>query len=180
MRNVFVSPALVLFAAAVTFAGCMHDGGHGATGSSGAGSVSGGDREFVMMAAQANAAEIATGDLAQRNAGSDAVRQYGRRMIQDHGMASKELEAIASKLGITPPKQPDPKHQADAQMLAKLNGAEFDRQYGAHMLKDHEMTIALFEKQSRAGDNAELKQFATKTLPILQEHLKLARMLPAS
>lgn len=180
MRNVSVRPALALFAAAVTFTGCMHGGGQGATSSSAGGSLSGGDREFVTMAGHANAAEIATGELAQRNAGSDEVRQYGRRMIQDHSMAAKELEAIAGKLGMTPPKQPDAKHQADAQMLAKLNGAEFDRQYTAHMVKDHEMTIGLFEKQSRGGANPELKQFATKTLPILQEHLKLAHMLPGS
>jgi putative membrane protein len=180
MRKLSVGPALTLFAAAVAFGGCTQGGGFGATGSSAGGSLSGGDREFVTMAGHANAAEIATGELAQKNGGTDAVRQYGRRMMQDHGMASKELEAIAGKLGMTPPKQPDAKHQADSQMLAKLTGAEFDRQYAAHMLKDHEMTIALFEKESRGGESPELKQFATKTLPILQEHLKLARTLPGS
>jgi putative membrane protein len=131
------------------------------------------------MAAHGSWAEIATGELAQKNGASDAVKQFGQRMVQDHGMANKELETIAGKLGITPPKGPDAKHQADAQMLAKLKGAEFDRQYSAHMVKDHEMTVALFEKQSRGGGNAELKQFAAKQLPILQEHLKMAKALPA-
>src|SRR4051812_24851421 len=114
MKNLSVSAALVSVAVAMTFAGSMHGGAQGATGSSAGGSLSGADREFVTMAGYANAAEIATGELAQKNAGSDAVRQYGRRMVQDHSMASKELEAISGKLGMTPPKQPDAKHQADA------------------------------------------------------------------
>ena len=175
-RRHFISVAVL--SAATLLGACTH-GGSGATAGSGGGSLSSNDREFVTMAAHASWAEIATGELAQKNGASDAVRQFGQRMVKDHGMANKELETVAGKLGMTPPKGPDPKHQADAQMLAKLTGAEFDRQYSAHMVKDHEMSVALFQKQASGGGNAELKQFAAKQLPILQEHLKMARSLPA-
>jgi putative membrane protein len=174
--------ALLAFAfLSLTLVGCMNHGGHsqGATSGAAGGSISSNDRTFVTMAAQASWAEIVTGELAQKNGASDAVRQYGQRMVQDHGMANKELETIAGKLGVTPPKGPDAKHQADAGMMAKLKGAEFDRQYSAHMVKDHEMTVALFEKQAKGGENAELRAFAAKQLPILKEHLNMAKALPA-
>jgi putative membrane protein len=45
------------------------------------------------------------------------------------------------------------------------------------MVKDHEKAVALFEKQAKRGDAEELKQFASQTLPVLQEHLKMARSL---
>ena len=151
---------------------------HGGRSAGAEASLSSGDRQFVTMAAQGSWAEIATGELARTNGGSESVRQFGQRMIQDHTAANKELATIAGRFGVTPPQGPDAKHQAEAQMMAKLKGAEFDRMYGAHMVKDHEMTVALFEKQSKGGDNAELRQFATKQLPILMEHLKMARALP--
>jgi putative membrane protein len=170
--NRFTAALVALFA----IAGCATD--QGATDSSAGGAVSSMDRQFVTMAAQASWAEIATGQIAQKNGASDAVRQFGQRMVQDHGMANKELETIAGKLGMTPPKEPDAKHQADAKMLAGLSGAEFDRQYSSHMVMDHEMTIALFEKQAKGGGDASLRAFAAKQLPILQEHHKMARALP--
>jgi len=45
------------------------------------------------------------------------------------------------------------------------------------MVKDHEQAVSLFEKESKKGDSDELKQFASTTLPTLQEHLKMARGL---
>jgi putative membrane protein len=135
------------------------------------------DQEFVTRATHANAAEITLGQLAQKNGSTDAVRQFGQRMIKDHTAAMKELESIAGKLGISPSKQPDPKHEGDAKMLTKATGAEFDRLYSGLMVRDHEMTVNLFERQSKSDGNAALAQFAAKQLPILQEHLKMARAL---
>jgi putative membrane protein len=171
--------ALIVTAIAFGAAACTHTD-RGATSASAGGSISSNDRQFVTMAAHASWAEVDTGQLAQKNGGSDAVRQFGARMVQDHGMANKELEAIAGKLGMTPPKEPDAKHQATSKMLSALNGAAFDKAYSAQMVKDHDMTIALFEKQSKGGENAELRQFAAKQLPILREHHKMAQSLPGN
>jgi len=47
------------------------------------------------------------------------------------------------------------------------------------MVKDHEEAVALFEKESKSGSDADLKSFAGKTLPTLQDHLKMAKALPS-
>src|SRR5688572_26219957 len=105
-----------IFTLAVTFlVTALAPAGAGAASAEGA--VSPNDRQFIVTAAQGGWAEVHAGEFAQKNGASDAVKQFGARMIKDHGMANKELEAIAGKLGITPPKEPDPKHQADAQMM---------------------------------------------------------------
>ena len=145
----------------------------------GDGKLSGSDRNFVTTAAEDGHAEVELGKLAQQNGSSAAVKQFGQRMIEDHTKAGKELEAIATKLGMTPPKEPGSKHQADIKKFSKLTGEKFDREYAEHMVKDHEKAVALFEKQAKNGDAAELKAFASKTLPALQEHLKMARDLSA-
>jgi putative membrane protein len=139
--------------------------------------LSGGDRNFITEAAEAGHAEVELGKIAQQNGASQAVKDFAARMVADHGKANQELASIAKGLGVTPPMQPGSKHQADAKKMMKLKGADFDREYAEHMVKDHEKTVSLFEKQSKNGDAGELKAFASKTLPTLQEHLKMAQDL---
>jgi putative membrane protein len=43
------------------------------------------------------------------------------------------------------------------------------------MVRDHQQDIADFQKEASGGSDAGLKSFATKTLPTLQEHLRMAK-----
>jgi putative membrane protein len=67
------------------------------------------------------------------------------------------------------------KHQDMVSKMSALSGAEFDRKYMEHMVKDHEKDVAAFERESTAGSDADVKAWAAKTLPTLREHLQLAR-----
>jgi putative membrane protein len=139
--------------------------------------VSASDRQFIKEATEDGLAEIELGKIAQKNAASAEVKQFGQRMIDDHSKANQELEAIATKLGVTVPKEPSGKHAHMVKELSKKTGTRFDHEYAEDMVKDHEKAVALFEKESKKGDSEELRQFAAKTLPVLQEHLKMARAL---
>jgi putative membrane protein len=136
------------------------------------------DREFVRMAAQTGSAETEAGELAHNNARADAVRELGRRLSQEHAQSNKELESLSARLNIELPKQPDPKHRGDLQALLKARGAEFDRLYVGQTIRDHEMTVKLFESQIKRGGNAELRQYAEKHLPTLKAHLEMAKSVP--
>jgi putative membrane protein len=59
--------------------------------------------------------------------------------------------------------------------LEKLNGAEFDRAYMQDMVRDHQEDVAEFKKESENGGDQDLKGFAAKTLPTLQQHLQMAQ-----
>jgi putative membrane protein len=71
----------------------------------------------------------------------------------------------------------DRQHRALADQLIRLSGANFDRQFMAHAVKDHEKAVALFESESKNGEDKDLKDWAGKTLPALREHLKMAKDL---
>jgi putative membrane protein len=141
--------------------------------------LSANDRTFISEASQDGLAEVELGKVAQQNAASAEVKQFAQRMVDDHSKANQELETIATQLGATVPKEPGGKHAKMVKELSKKNGARFDHEYAEDMVKDHEKAVALFEKESKKGDSDELKQFAAKTLPVLQEHLKMARALTA-
>ena len=142
--------------------------------------VSSRDRNFMMDAAMGGMMEVELGRWAAQKGTSAEVKQFGQRMIEDHTRANTELMQLASSKGMSLPTEMDQKHQNNTRKITRLSGAEFDRAYSKMMLKDHEDAVKDFEKQSTNGNDAELKAFATKTLPTLQEHLQMARALPGN
>ena len=132
------------------------------------------DRSFAQEAAMGGMAEVELGKLAQQNAQNDEVKQFGSRMVQDHTQANQQLMPILSAENITMPQQLDEKHKATYDRLSKMRGAEFDRAYMRDMVQDHEKDVKKFRQEAEHANNPELKSFAQQTLPVLEQHLKLA------
>jgi putative membrane protein len=157
----------------------------GATaGSTGQGSAAGGssaatassqDRTFIMEAAAGGLAEVQLGRLASQKASRSEVKEFGQMMVTDHTRANDQLMKIAQSKGVTTPPSLKPDHKAAQDHLSKLSGEAFDRAYMQHMVKDHQKDVALFRKQSTGASDAEVKQFASATLPTLQKHLQRAQ-----
>jgi putative membrane protein len=144
------------------------------TQSGGANRMGSMDNGFVSKAAQGGMGEVELGKLAQQNASDEKVKAFGKRMVDDHTKAGEELSKIASKKGITLPSSLDSQTQATKDRLSKLNGAAFDRAYMADMVKDHKKDVSDFRKESNSGSDPDVKAFAAKTLPTLEDHLKAA------
>jgi putative membrane protein len=137
------------------------------------------DTTFMKTAAMDGMAEVEHGKLAAQNASSSDVKQFAQRMVDDHGKANTELKSLAAQKNVTLPTALDAKHKSMQDKLSKLNGAAFDSAYLAHMVSAHKEAVALFEREVKSGKDAETKAFAEKTLPTLQEHLKMAQDLSA-
>lgn len=149
-----------------------------ATGAqAGMGNLSSQDRKFLMDAAMGGLMEVELGRVAAQKGSSEAVKQFGQRMVDDHSAANTELMSLATSKGITLPTALDEKHQEHVTKMSAMSGADFDRAYMKMMVSDHTKDVSEFEKQSTKGADADLKAFAAKALPTLQEHLKLARSL---
>jgi putative membrane protein len=131
-----------------------------------------GDRKFVMDALKGGMAEVELGKLASEKASHDQVKQFGKRMTDDHGKAGEELKKIAEEKGITPPGELDAKHKKLHDRLSKLSGHDFDRAYVSEMVKDHRKDVKEFKREADKAKDPDVKAYAAKTLPTLQEHLK--------
>lgn len=95
------------------------------------------DATFMKHAADANMTEIKLGEIAADNAEKQSVKDFGNRMVSDHGKAANQLEPIAKKLDVTIPSEVSSEHQKTIGRLSKLKGAEFDKAYADAMVKDH-------------------------------------------
>jgi len=178
---------LIAFSAGALLAGCATDqhGGMGAA-ASGSQSVSGGatvaseDSSFARQACQAGAAEIEIGKMANLNTRNQAIRKFAQALSDDHARAERELSALFARKQMPPEQKLAEDFQHSLQRLGELKGGAFDAAFKEQVIEDHERAIALFEKQAGQGTDPDLKAFAERRLPQLQEHLAVARLLPIS
>jgi len=133
------------------------------------------DQTFVHKATAGGLAEVNLGAIAVKQANDPAVKKFGAMMIKDHDKANKELLDLANRKNLKSAPSMDGEHEKLSAKLLKLTGAEFDREYMAGQVKDHEVTVALFEKQAKGGKDEDLRAWAKKTLPDLRHHLKMAK-----
>jgi putative membrane protein len=133
------------------------------------------DKKFVRDAAQGGMAEVELGKLATEKASSDDVKKFGQRMVDDHTKAADQLKQVASSEGIQLPQGLSAKDKLTEERLSKLSGEQFDKAYMADMVKDHTQDVTEFQHESHSGKDAAVKNFASQTLPTLEDHLKQAK-----
>ncbi len=146
--------------------------------------LAGEDTQFLAEAIRDGMTEVELGKMAADKASSPEVKQFGQRMVQDHGKANQQLMELATKHKIeadgtygTPPLRADQTKAPTAEDMAKLSGKEFDRTYAKMMVDDHKKAVALFKEQAEKGEDAEVRKAAATTLPTLEEHLQMAEKL---
>ncbi|MBJ6724731.1 DUF4142 domain-containing protein [Geomesophilobacter sediminis] len=140
-----------------------------------AGTFTAKEKAFMKKAAADGVAEMQLGQLAQTNAKTQEVKDFGSRMVTDHGKANDELTAIAQQKGLTLPSAVNRKHKMLADKLNKLTGDAFDRAYMREMVKEHMKDVATFKKAQKNAQDSDLQGWIGKTLPILEDHLKNAK-----
>jgi putative membrane protein len=151
----------------------------GTTASTGTGTapstVSEDDKKFMTKAAEGGIAEVQLSTIAAQKATNADVKSFANRMVNDHGKANDELKQLAANKGVTLPTDTDKEHKDLADKLQKESGNKFDKDYMESMVKDHDKTVAAFEKESKDAKDADLKNWVSNTLPTLKDHQKMAK-----
>jgi putative membrane protein len=138
------------------------------------------DITFMKEAATGGMTEVELGNLAQQNAKHEDVKEFGARMVQDHGKANDELQTIAQQKNVKLPKELEAKQAQTRDKLARLRGDEFDRAYMREMVQDHDADLKKFRHAAQTLSDPDLKQFAAKTLGVIEQHDKMAHELRQS
>ena len=133
------------------------------------------DQRFIQDAAKGGMMEVHMGQLGMERGKSPAVKSLSQHLINDHTAANRELAALAQQKGVSLPGD-------DAQMAASMpfateSGDDFDKSFARAVVEDHQKDIAEFEKEASSGNDPDLKNWASKTLPTLRAHLSEAQDL---
>jgi putative membrane protein len=129
---------------------------------------------FMTKAASGGMMEVQLGQLAQQQAQSQRVKDFGAMMVRDHGKANDELKSLASAKNVTLSDSLTAEHKRHVASLQNKKGASFDKAYMSMMVQDHQKDVQEFEKASNSLSDGEVKAFATRTLPVLKAHLDSA------
>ncbi len=145
------------------------------------GQLASSDYKFAVEATQGGQAEVTLGQLAAQKAEDPAVKQFAQRMVDDHTKANQQLNQILQQKGASVPDEAvSSSEQKEMDRLQKLSGADFDKAYVSHMLRDHKKDVKEFQNESDDAKDPDIKTFATTTLPVIQDHLKMAQDLEAT
>jgi putative membrane protein len=142
--------------------------------------VSTADRNFMLAAGQVNLTEIKLGEYAAQNGKRDDVKEFGQRMVKDHTAINDDLKSLAAQKDVTLPDSLDAAHQKMVDKLMALTGSEFDKAYITGMFNGYKKAIKAFKAESAETKDADVKSFADKSIPVLEEHLKLITAIKKS
>ena len=136
-----------------------------------------GDKDFLENAAHAGHTEIEGSKLAQTHSKSADVKAFADQMIKDHTKVGEELSALAKSKGYVVPTGPSLMQMATLKTL-DLRDESFDEKYADKIgVSAHEDAIKLFQKAATEAKDPDIKQFAIKNLPALEQHLEMAKAL---
>jgi putative membrane protein len=135
-------------------------------------------KDFAMMAAQSDQYEIQAGRTAQAQATRPEIRDFARRMINEHGRTSQALKQAAAASGLPPP--PEVMGGDQSRWLASLQGLtgpEFDRAYMRQQVLAHTEALVVQQSYAQAGKDPNLRRAAQSAVPLIQSHLQMAQKL---
>ena len=137
------------------------------------------DATFINSVSQAGLEEIKFAQLAETSSHNRHVKSFAAKMVSDHTAANQKLTALAQQKGITPTTASDTAHDQMYTQLQGEHGRMFDHDYLAGQIKDHQMVADAMQTEIQNGTDADVKSFASMTLPTIQQHLKMAQSLAA-
>jgi len=134
--------------------------------------------DFVKEVAISDMFEIEAGKLAQQK-GNAEEKTFASKMVTDHTKTSTELKGLVSsgKVKAELPAALDSSHQSKLDKLNGENGKDFSSEFNSIQVRAHKDAVDLFERYAKGGDNPDLKDWASKTLPALKHHLDMAQDL---
>jgi len=138
------------------------------------------DISAMKQLAQANLNEIAAGKTAAEKAQSPDVKKFGQKMVDDHTKMLEDLRALAKKKSVALPQDPDVKDMAQMKLMERKSGAEFDKDYMEHMVKDHEKDVKDTENIASKAKDPQFKSAVQQANAKIKEHLQLAQRVAQS
>jgi putative membrane protein len=135
------------------------------------------DKHFVEAALKGGMTEIDLGKLAADKGASEDVKQFGQKMVTDHGRLGAKMKTVAGEIGVTPPDMTTVSGMGEDVKLKVLSGKSFDDAYISAMLKDHEDDLEAFKKEVASGTSPEVKRAARQGEAVVEEHLALIRKI---
>lgn len=134
-----------------------------------------GDLRFINKALMGHLFEVSLGKIAVQKSTNADVKDFAQKMVDEHTKLNNELLNIAQKNNVTAPAGLDKEHQKMLDKVSEESGKAFDKEYMKTMIKVHKKDIGIYSGNAASADDPDIRDYAGRALPALQQHLKLAK-----
>lgn len=135
------------------------------------------DQYFLVQAAKTDLKEIEMGKLAQKKGSSEAVRSFGRMLVDDHTKSLQDVKALGEQTGAGLPGTVDEQAMKEQEAMSALDGKAFDQKFALMMVDGHQQAVELMKKAARDAGQERIKKWASAKIPVLSMHLEHAQAL---
>lgn len=151
-----------------------------AVGLAAATTLSKADRDFLNSAARMDMTAVHEAQMADNQATRADVKDLARKVEKDDNDAFNQLSQLAVKTGVTIPQGINSAKVPAIEGLVNLKGAHFDRQFAKDQVAGEQQALALFRREAKSGRDTDVKAYASKMIPVLDNDLKQARQCAAA
>jgi putative membrane protein len=133
--------------------------------------------DFVTKASASDMFEVQAARIALDRSKNADVKAFAKMMQSAHTQTTKDLKAAiaASGTAVAPAAALPDDLQAKINELLKVDIADFDKTYIGQQVDAHQAALDLMQRYAKDGDVAQIKAFAAKVAPAVQEHLTKAK-----
>lgn len=135
------------------------------------------DALFAAEAASANLLQVQLSEAALNRGVSPEVKSFAQRAEHVHSQMNQELQELASQVNIVLPQTLGSAHQKVYDRVTEKEGIAFDIEYIRTMLEQHEDLLKRYDDIAENGTSMEVKQYASRQLPVLRQHTEAAERL---
>lgn len=129
------------------------------------------DQKFILSVAASGVQEVQDGQVAQQR-GNATTKNVASRIVSDRSRSNKELLDLAKKKGLGV--------GVDKIKARNMGGSNYDKQYIYSVTHDYEEDIGLFKKAASSSGDKDVKAWASKNLPTMQQHLAMLKQAKGS
>jgi len=135
------------------------------------------DALFAAEAASASMLEVQLGEAALETAVSPEVKQMAQELVQANQQMLNELQQVATQANFVLPSTLGSRHHEVYQEITGKTGIAFDIAYINRLGEHHNELIERYEDMAENGQVMELKQYASRQLPLLRQHQQMVEEL---
>ena len=117
---------------------------------------------------------IILGELAEKQAASGDIRQYGVIMAGDYRKHVNGLHLLARQKGVSLLPDTDAARQNTTQYFTQKFGADFDRNYISLMMEENRNQLSFYQHEAQKGIDADVRALAAAMIKRLEGYVARA------
>ncbi len=133
--------------------------------------------EYARRDAQAQIFEIAISQLILDKSEDQAVRAFAEQMVTAHTASLEKLRTAAGTMAALLPTALDSNQQTTLFRLENISGMKFNIEYMQMQIDGHKAALELNRRYASAGTDPALRQYASESVPMIQNHLTMAQQV---